>query len=152
VISDPLTEGDIFHAPHGTVIIHACNCVGSWGVGSLLHSDKNIPQAFEIYKDHCKESTPDELIRTALLIPPQVGDPQHFVACLFTSKKYGRGKDTAQQILNATVPSLEHLTKHMDGVGEEIKDIGFVRSTRACSRCLGSIRGRSSRASSWARS
>ena len=25
--------GDIFTVPEGSVIIHACNCVGEWGAG-----------------------------------------------------------------------------------------------------------------------
>lgn len=63
------------------------------------------------------------LIQTALLIPPKDGSPKHWVGCLFTSKIYGRRKDSPQQILDATAPSMQDLAKQMGDAGEEIKEI-----------------------------
>jgi ADP-ribose 1''-phosphate phosphatase len=115
--------GDIFDAPDDTVIIHACNCVGSWGAGIAAAFRERYPKAFDTYQNHCRNSTPDKLIQTALLIPPKDGEPRHWVGCLFTSKKYGRGKDPPRQILDATVPSFHHLVKQMGDIGDEIREM-----------------------------
>ena len=115
--------GDIFDAPDGTVIIHACNCVGSWGAGIAAAFKKNYPNAFKGYQAHCKKSDPEELIKTALLIPPKDGAPKHWVGCLFTSKVYGKKKDTPQQILDATTPAMADLIKQMSHHAEMIKEI-----------------------------
>jgi len=37
--------------------------------------------------------------------------PQHFVGCLFTSKKFGKGKDSPAQILASTGPAMEDLLR-----------------------------------------
>jgi hypothetical protein len=60
--------GDIFDAPDNTVIIHACNCMGSWGAGIALAFKQRYPKAFQAYTQHCKSQDPTSLIRTALLI------------------------------------------------------------------------------------
>jgi ADP-ribose 1''-phosphate phosphatase len=115
--------GDIFDAPDDTVIIHACNCVGSWGAGIAAAFRTRYPKAFEIYKDHCKTYNPDQLIQRALLIPPKDSKQKHWVGCLFSSKRYGRGKDSPQQILDATAPSMLDLVEQMSEAGEEIREI-----------------------------
>jgi ADP-ribose 1''-phosphate phosphatase len=108
--------GAIFNAPDNTVIIHACNCLGSWRAGIAAAFKERYPKAYEIYKDHCASNTPETLIGTALLIPP-VGEsgPRHFVGCLFTSKKYGNGRDSPKQILSNTKPAMLDLVKAMNG-------------------------------------
>ncbi|KAK4173496.1 hypothetical protein QBC36DRAFT_359834 [Triangularia setosa] len=64
-------KGDLFDAPPNSVLIHACNTIGRWGGGIAATFKKHYPAAFEVYRDHCKKFTPDELIGTALLIAPQ---------------------------------------------------------------------------------
>lgn len=115
--------GDIFDAPNDTLIIHACNCIGSWGAGIAAAFRQRYPNAFETYKQHCKTSTPDQLIRKALLISPADGDPKHWVGCLFTSKRFGRGRDSAQDILDATAPSMEDLIAQVGDEGGKIKEL-----------------------------
>jgi len=116
-------SGDIFDAPDGTVIIHACNCVGSWSAGIAAAFKTRYPNAFKEYEKHCKKSKTVDLIQTALLIPPQDGSPKHYVGCLFTSKIYGRRKDSPKQIIEATAPAMKDLIDQMNEAGEDIKQI-----------------------------
>ncbi|PLN86633.1 putative ADP-ribose 1''-phosphate phosphatase [Aspergillus taichungensis] len=91
-------QGDLFDAPDGAALIHACNCQGSWGKGIAEAFKKKYPAAFKIYRAHCQEylenkqfltteaENPDETqqqkttrtiqlpIGTALIIPPQKDD------------------------------------------------------------------------------
>ncbi|KAF9885537.1 ADP-ribose 1''-phosphate phosphatase [Aspergillus nanangensis] len=67
-------EGDLFDAPSDAALIHACNCMGSWGAGiarvfatKVRHaylklsadliklSFSQYPAAYKIYRDHCKK-------------------------------------------------------------------------------------------------
>ncbi|QDS72582.1 hypothetical protein FKW77_001015 [Venturia effusa] len=106
--------GDIFDAPDGTVIIHACNCLGSWAAGIAAAFKQRYPKAFAKYALHCKQNTPNSLWGTALLIPPmEIKGPRHYVGCIFTSRRYGRGKDSPAQILAKTGPSMEDLVEKM---------------------------------------
>ncbi|KAK0706724.1 hypothetical protein B0T26DRAFT_469433 [Lasiosphaeria miniovina] len=63
--------GDIFAAPANSVLIHTCNCIGSWGGGIAAAFRLRYPTAFAVYRDHCQRLSPDELLATALLIAPQ---------------------------------------------------------------------------------
>lgn len=98
--------GDIFSAPEGTILVHACNTVGSWGAGIALAFRDRYPAQFQIYKAHCKEHG-QSLVGTCLLIP---GD-HHSIACLFTSRTYGKRKDKPEEILAATRTAVEDLVK-----------------------------------------
>ncbi|KAK4211155.1 hypothetical protein QBC37DRAFT_427521 [Rhypophila decipiens] len=139
-------QGDLFSAPPNTVLIHACNAIGSWGGGIALAFRKSYPEAFKVYNAHCKRysSDPRKLVGTALLIPPPplpsrtaaassgpaVGGgkgkgkfaasmsalanearKQHWIGCLFTSKAYGKGRDSPRDILRATSPAMGHLMR-----------------------------------------
>lgn len=117
-IASPVKEhiGDLFEAPPDTVLVHACNTVGSWGGGIAVEFRKRYPKAFEIYKHHCvnvyNPKTNPVPKGTCLLIPPSEVNsdaPQHWIGCLFTSAKYGRSKDPPNVILNHTGPAFLHL-------------------------------------------
>lgn len=62
--------GDIFSAPSNTVLVHACNCQGSWSAGIAKAFKTHYPAAFKKYAAHCERWSADELLGTALLIPP----------------------------------------------------------------------------------
>jgi ADP-ribose 1''-phosphate phosphatase len=118
--------GDIFDAPDGAVIIHACNCLGSWAAGIAAAFKQRYPKAFAKYVQHCKMNTPDSLWGTALLIPPmETKGPRHYVGCVFTSRRYGRGKDSPAQILAKTGPAMEELVEMMKKatVNEAVEEI-----------------------------
>ncbi|KAE8142548.1 ADP-ribose 1''-phosphate phosphatase [Aspergillus pseudotamarii] len=94
------TQGDLFDAPDGAALIHACNCIGSWGGGIAKAFKEKYPAAYNIYHSHCQKykfspeylvtsdspdqpdniqsSTRNRNIRlpegTALIIPPQEKD------------------------------------------------------------------------------
>jgi len=97
-------NGDLFDAPLGSILVHACNTVGSWGGGIALAFRAKYPQAYEQYKSHC-DAHGTALAGTCLLIP---GD-QHDIACLFTSRGYGRRKDPPDEILIATRSAVRDL-------------------------------------------
>jgi len=98
--------GDLFSAPDGSILVHSCNTVGSWGAGIALAFKERYPAEFEIYRSICKEQGAD-LIGTCLLIP----GTKHHIACLFTSKAYGRRKDGKSEILAATKTAVEDLVR-----------------------------------------
>jgi ADP-ribose 1''-phosphate phosphatase len=105
--------------------------VGDWGAGIALQLRDQFPTAYNIQKSWCEEQRIDDLMGTCLLIPPQSEDydQQHntateankdqqpskvYIACLFTSKGYGRGNKKAgrpgrspkQTIIRATEQAL----------------------------------------------
>ncbi|KAK3638632.1 ADP-ribose 1''-phosphate phosphatase [Elasticomyces elasticus] len=125
-------EGDIFDAPPNTLIIHACNCDGSWGGGIALAFKKHYPDAYGKYAAHCKRSGGD-LVNTAYLIPPQAGDDsKHFVGCLFTSRHYGRRKDSPTKILAATKPAMLDLLKQVKEFNAKADEGDRVNEVRIC--------------------
>jgi ADP-ribose 1''-phosphate phosphatase len=104
--------GDLFLAPPNSILIHACNTLGSWGAGIALAFRSKFPDAFEIYKAHCKAHSNEELIGTCLVIRSREGG--HDIACLFTSRAYGRRKDPPEEILNATRGAIKDLQRQND--------------------------------------
>lgn len=98
--------GDLFAAPPKSILVHACNTKGSWGAGIALAFKAKYPAQFELYRARCREYG-DNLVGSCLLIP---GDT-HDIACLFTSKAYGRRKDSPSEILSATRTSLQDLIR-----------------------------------------
>lgn len=103
--------GDLFTAPEGSILVHACNTVGSWGGGIALVFRDKYPVQFELYKAYCKEHG-QSLVGTCLLIPGEKYD----IACLFTSRAYGKRKDEPRQILAATKTAVQDLVKQNTGM------------------------------------
>lgn len=98
--------GDLFAAPVNSILVHACNTKGQWGAGIALAFKEKYPAQFKRYRAHCREHG-DDLVGSCLLIP---GDT-HDIACLFTSKAYGRRKDSPSEILSATRTSMQDLIR-----------------------------------------
>lgn len=90
-------KGDLFKAPTGVIICHACNTKGVWGSGIAREFAKRFPRAREVYAMACQEKGAS-LIGTSLIIP--VGC--YVIGCLFTSKNYGAHKDSPATILENT--------------------------------------------------
>ncbi|KAK1761059.1 ADP-ribose 1''-phosphate phosphatase [Echria macrotheca] len=119
--------GDLFDAPPNSVLIHACNTVGSWGAGIARGFKQRYPDAFRVYNSHCKRSHPHHLVGTALLIAPRDdAEKQHYVGCVFTSEQFGRNKDSPDMILKATESAMRDLLTH---IAQE-KGIGEIRMCR----------------------
>jgi ADP-ribose 1''-phosphate phosphatase len=108
--------GDIFSAPPHTLLIHACNTRGVWGAGIALAFKKRYPSAYTAHRAFCR--TNDVPVGTAQLL--HAGE--HWTGCLFTSKAYGKKKDTPDAILKNTGAAMQMLMELVkvqgDGVGE----------------------------------
>ncbi|KAI4812208.1 hypothetical protein E4T44_10504 [Aureobasidium sp. EXF-8845] len=125
-----LTEriGDLFGAPSNTLLVHACNCVGSWNAGIALAFQNKYPAHYAIYQAHCKSRTPNSLLSTCLLIPPQPGSgPNHWIGCLFTSRKYGRGKDSKDDILDSTDSALQDMLEQLEDLKKKPKGVWMCK-------------------------
>ncbi|KAF4617797.1 hypothetical protein D9613_005983 [Agrocybe pediades] len=96
--------GDLFASPSNTILVHACNTLGSWGSGIAVAFREKYPAQYEKYRAHCKQHG-DALAGTCLLLPGE----DHDIACLFTSRAYGKRKDTPEQILQATRTAVQDL-------------------------------------------
>ncbi|EER37976.1 ADP-ribose 1''-phosphate phosphatase [Histoplasma capsulatum H143] len=48
-------QGDLFDAPEGAALIHACNCQGSWGKGIAATFKEKYPAAYRIFRSHCQQ-------------------------------------------------------------------------------------------------
>src|SRR5699024_9014634 len=99
-------KASFFASPPSTLLCHATNAQGSWGAGIAAAFRKNYPAAFKIYASHCSKWNGSSLLGTTFLIPPQhrsalkaEREAQHWIACLFTSEKKGKGKGSKESIL-----------------------------------------------------
>ncbi|KAK0276420.1 ADP-ribose 1''-phosphate phosphatase [Friedmanniomyces endolithicus] len=127
--------GDLFAAPPNTLLVHACNCTGSWSAGIAKAFQTHYPAAYKQYSAYCAANPPEDLIGTALLIPPEADSTsKHFVGCLFTSRHYGRRKDSPAKILEATGPAMRDLLRlvgefnaGVEAIGERVGDVWMCR-------------------------
>lgn len=97
-------KGNLFDAPKGSILIHACNCKGVWGSGIAKQFAKRFPKAYEVYAQECKDKG-SSLLGKCLLIPTG----SYVVGCLFTSKNYGQFVDKPDNILIATRLAIAHM-------------------------------------------
>ncbi|KAJ6121139.1 ADP-ribose 1''-phosphate phosphatase, partial [Penicillium sp. IBT 18751x] len=141
------TPGDLFEAPEGSALIHACNSQGSWGAGIAKVFKQKYPAAYRYYRNHCQtyrygvtnHSIPnlqaeDEStitvrlpLGTALIIPPQPSDARggrkaHWIVCLFTSHNYGKRVDSPEMIHNSTHAALHDLKSQLDSLQIDLRD------------------------------
>ncbi|KIM26417.1 hypothetical protein M408DRAFT_330595 [Serendipita vermifera MAFF 305830] len=111
-----LYEGDLFaKAPANAVLVHACNTQGSWGSGIAAVFRQKYPDAYEIYHNTCLEKG-DALLGTCLLIPAGERD----IACLFTSRRFGRNVDNKDMILQSTKTAVQDLMRQTRESGKPI--------------------------------
>ncbi|KAH7063010.1 hypothetical protein BKA62DRAFT_666531 [Auriculariales sp. MPI-PUGE-AT-0066] len=103
-------QGDLFTAPAGSILVHACNTQGSWGGGIAVAFRQRFPLAYQKYNAHCLKNG-DSLVGKCLILRAAGGDERHDVACLFTSRRYGARKDAPSAILGATERALQDLKK-----------------------------------------
>ena len=108
--------GDLFsHAPTGSVLVHACNTQGVWGSGIAAAFKARFPRAYDVYRATCEEYG-DSLLGKTLLINPQEEDTKangggkgYAIACLFTSRRFGKRKDSKDLILQSTKTAVVQL-------------------------------------------
>jgi len=119
-------KGDLFDAPSATILVHACNCRGSWGGGIAVEFRQRYPEAYSTYQRVCRRDS-NSLFGGALLIVPKEGSTQqHYVGCIFTSKGYGRAKDKPGEMLKATDSAMRALLVEIQEKCEKI-DIAEIR-------------------------
>lgn len=122
--------------PPNSHLVHATNCLATWGSGVAAELAAMFPDACKVYKTFChaaKSSAserrwpPRSLAGQCLVIPPQEGDvargaPRVHIVCLFTSYGYGTpnrrtgkpGKDTTDRIIQQTRASLKAYRTKVD--------------------------------------
>lgn len=98
---------DLFDAPKGSILVHACNAQGVWGSGIASEFKKRFPQSFEIYKDHCRYH--DEPMMFPALITPE--ENEYRIGCLLTSNNYSSRVDEPWKILQNTNRALDLLNE-----------------------------------------
>nr|OQO27851.1 hypothetical protein B0A51_04820 [Rachicladosporium sp. CCFEE 5018] len=121
---------DLFNSPPNSILLHACNCRGSWGAGVAASFKKKYPAGYEVHVAHCKATKAESLLGTAQLIPPQASDAKsgesHWIACLFTSVDVGKKKGSRESILEATGEAMQGLLKQIGEVEDGVT-IGSIR-------------------------
>lgn len=90
-------KGNLFDAPKGAILIHACNTKGIWGAGIAREFAKRFPNAWRVCKAKCV--TEGSTLRGQCLL---VKSGTYTVGCLFTSRGIGWNKDPNHLILDAT--------------------------------------------------
>ncbi len=103
-------EMDLFHAPLGSVLVHACNCYGVWGSGIAAEFAKRFPVSDKMHQAFCRS---DELVIGRGIVLPREG--QHRVGCLFTSEGFGVSVDPTAEILEATRTALHEMLQTHHG-------------------------------------
>lgn len=88
---------DLFDAPLGSCLAHACNARGVWGAGVALGFARRFPEARKMYERLCRAHT-----QNCCGIAFVIADDKYEIGCLITSADYGDKRDTPEQILKAT--------------------------------------------------
>ncbi|CCC67580.1 hypothetical protein NCAS_0A10220 [Naumovozyma castellii] len=100
--------GDILKPkPYPRIIIHSCNCNGSWGGGIAYQLAVKYPEAETVYMNHCTKYG-SKLLGSSLLIP-SFKDSDVLIACLFTSSFGGSSHDHSSSILRYTEEAINDL-------------------------------------------
>jgi ADP-ribose 1''-phosphate phosphatase len=99
-------KGDLFSAPKGSILIHACNCRGLWGGGIAKQFALKFPGAYAHYREICNKMGA-KLLGSCFIIPTR----NYAIACLFTSKGYGQAIDSPEEILEATKSAVNDLIR-----------------------------------------
>lgn len=87
--------GNLFDAPKGSYLAHACNCQGVWGSGIAKQFKEKFPKSFKQYKDNSFIAEPGDVFGCE-------EENSYNILCLFTSMNYGNKVDSPEQIIEAT--------------------------------------------------
>ncbi|EDO17451.1 hypothetical protein Kpol_1037p48 [Vanderwaltozyma polyspora DSM 70294] len=106
-------KGNILHGGNiPRILIHSCNCNGTWGGGIAYQLAVHYPEAEKIYTDICDDFG-SELLGKCVLIP-SFSDDSLLIGCLFTSVYGGSSHDTKNEILKYTKLSLMQLSLQLE--------------------------------------
>lgn len=101
---------DLFDAPPGACLAHACNARGVWGAGVALGFARRFPEARKAYELWCRSF---ENAATGLAHVSQAG--AFYVGSLITSADYGQNRDSAEMILWHTSLAIRDLHDLLPG-------------------------------------
>lgn len=103
-------NGNIFSLDrtYPRIIIHSCNCNGSWGGGFAYQLAQRYPRAERDYMDIC-EKYGTKLLGKFVLIPSYRSE-KLLIGCLFTSSFGGTKHDSGESILRYTKLSLDDMS------------------------------------------
>lgn len=114
-------KGDLFSHKASknyiNILVHACNCKGSWGAGVAAKFATEYPQCYKIHRQYCQQfkQNSSQLLGTSQIIESNETEPGHkqlgqsLVVCLFTSDFFGHKKLSSQEIVHYTKLSLQDL-------------------------------------------
>lgn len=91
--------------PH--ILIHSCNCDGSWGGGIAYQMAMRYPRSEREYNAICEEGG-TSLLGSCSLIPSYTED-NLIIACLFTSSYGGSGHGSKESIVEYTKQALDDM-------------------------------------------
>ncbi|SCU81019.1 LANO_0B01772g1_1 [Lachancea nothofagi CBS 11611] len=92
---------------HQRILIHSCNCNGSWGGGIAYQLGVKYPQAESDYIEICERYGSRLLGKFVLL--PSYTDSTLLIGCLFTASFGGPNQGSSESILNYTRRALEDM-------------------------------------------
>lgn len=103
-------QGNLFDAPPGAILTHACNTKGQMNSGIAAAFKAKMPEAVEEYKRHCLKYGVEWNSRSPLVGKSFLAQDSHGrqMLCLFTSDAYGKSVDAPDQILQQTITSIYH--------------------------------------------
>lgn len=104
-------KGNLFSAPKGVMLLHACNCQGRWGSGIALQFYHRFPQAYLAYNKHCLAKLPRDRNERSPLVGSHlvVEEKGYGIGCLFTSNAYAQRVDPPNLIVESTARALKSL-------------------------------------------
>lgn len=110
-----------------TALFHACNTFGKCERGIAVEFKKRFPECYHEYVRFCKATKTEEKIGKCLLVKSKSGI---FIAWLFTSKGYGKYRDSEEKILVQTESALNDFLKQLEE--EEVNEIKGCKINNGC--------------------
>lgn len=105
-------KGDILHAGNfPRILLHSCNCNGTWGGGIAYQLALRYPDAEEEYRETCNRHVVGLLGKCLLLRTKE--DPNLIIGCLFTAA-YGGSDQNESYILKYTKMALQNLASQLN--------------------------------------
>lgn len=108
-------KGDLFNAPKGSILAHACNCRGRWGSGIAAIFARQFQMPYRAYQADCQRFG-DQLLGSSKIYTGR----EYKIAALFTSRGFGSEVDSPEQILKATETAVWELKQQAAELGLEV--------------------------------
>lgn len=105
---------NLFDAPVGSILVHACNAKGVWGSGIAKDMKQNYPYAYYCYEAECQKYP-------MIAEFDYTRDQDKIIVSLITSQDYGRNVDSPQEILVNTTIALNELGRYLEDNDEQDK-------------------------------